>query len=94
MNELSWSAESASGYLSIVVDVMIPFGSITWEAICVGCDSAIVAIWGAPWSPREASNLSESMESKEVTDGVFERFGESMSWRSSQLQETIRFAMR
>ena len=50
MNELSWSAESASGYLSIVVDVMIPFGSITWEAICVGCDSAIVAIWGAPWS--------------------------------------------
>ena len=89
MNEPSWFAASVSGYMAIAVDVLIPFGSITWEAVCVGCESAIVAIWGGPWPPREASGLSERMESKEVTEGVFIRFGETMSLCSSPLQETI-----
>ena len=57
------------------VDVLIPFGSITCEAVCVGCDSAMR---GAPWSPREASGLSERMESKDITEGTLERFGEVM----------------
>ena len=92
MNELSCSAASVSGYMVAHVDDLVPFGSITWEAVCVGCDSAIVAIRGEPWSHKEASGLSERMESKDITDGVFERFDESM--RSSPLQETMRFAMR
>ena len=92
MNEPPWSAASVSGYIAVSVDVLIPFGSITWEAVCVGCDSAIVAIWGAPWPPREASDLSERIESKEITEDVSERFGEMM-W-SSPPQETMRFAMR
>jgi hypothetical protein len=57
------------------VNVLVPFGSITWEAVCVGCDSAMR---GAPWSPREASGLSESMESMDITEGILERFGEMM----------------
>ena len=92
MNEPSWSAASVSGHIVVDVDVLVLFGSITWEAVCIGCDSAIVAIRGAPWSPREASDLSERMESKEITEAVSERFGEMM-W-SSPLQETMRFAMR
>ena len=47
---------------------------------------------GAPWSPKEASGLSERMESTEITEGVFERFGEMMY--SSPLQETMWVAMR
>ena len=92
MNEPSLSAAPVSGYIVVDVDDLVPFGSITWEAVFMGCDSAIAAIRGASWSPREASDLSERMESKEVTDGVFERFGE-MVW-SSPLQETMRVAMR
>jgi hypothetical protein len=92
MNEPSWSAASVSGYIVVDVDVLVPFGSIAWEAISLGCDSAIVAIRGAPWSPREASDLSERMESKDITEGVLERLGETM-W-SSPLQETIGVAMR
>ena len=92
MNEPPWSAAPVSGCMVVDVGALIPFGSIVWEAVCVGCDSAIVAIWGAPWSDREASDLSEGMESKDITDGVPERFGETM-W-SSPVQETMRFAMR
>ena len=92
MNGPPWSAAPVSGYMVVDVGALVPFGSIVWEAVCVGCDSAIVAIWGAPWSHREASDLSEGMESKDVTDGVPERFGETM-W-SSPVQETMRFAMR
>ena len=58
----------------------------------MGCDSAIVAIRGAPWSPREASDLSERMELKDITEGVFERLGEAMC--SGSLQETMGVAMR
>jgi len=87
MNEPSWSAASVPGY--IVSDVVVPFGSITWKAPCVGCDSAM----GTPWSLGEASDLSERMESTEIREGVLERFGEKMC--SSPLQETtLRVAMR
>ena len=90
LNEPSWSAAaSVPGYIVVDVDVLVPFGSITWEAVWVGCD---LAIRGAPWSPKEASSLSERMESTEITEGVFERFGEMMC--SSPLQETMRVAMR
>jgi hypothetical protein len=75
MNESSWLAASVSGCIVVDVDVLIPFGSITWEAVCVGCDSAMQ---GAPWALREPSNLSERMESKEITEDVSERFGETM----------------
>ena len=92
MNEPSRSTASVSGYMVVDVDDLVPFGSITWEAVGVGCDSAIVAILGAPWSPKEASGLSERMESKDITEGVLERFGEMMC--SSPLQETMQFAMR
>ena len=92
MNEPSRLGASVSGYMIADVDDLVPFSSITWEAVCVGCDSAIVAIPGALWSPREASGLSERMELKDITEGVLERFGE-MVW-SSPLQETMRFAMR
>jgi len=85
MNEPSWSAALVSGYIVVDVDVR----STTLEALCVGCESAIR---GAPWSLREASDLSERMESTEITEGIFERFGEMMC--SSPLQETIRVAMR
>jgi len=44
MNEPSWSAASVPGYIVVDVDVVVSFGSITWKAVCVGCDSAI---WGA-----------------------------------------------
>jgi hypothetical protein len=81
------------------VDDLVPFGSITWEAVTweavfMGCDSATAAILGAAWSPRMASDLSESerMESKDMTDDVFERLGETMC--SASLQETMQFAMR
>ena len=85
MNEPSWSA-SVPGYIVVDVDVLVPFGSITWEAVCVGCDSAI------PWSLGEAWDLSEGMESMEIREGVLERFGETMC--SSPLQETtLRVAM-
>ena len=59
------------------------------EALCVGWDSAIR---GAPRSLGEASDLSERMESTEITEGIFERFDEMMC--SSPLQETMRVAMR
>ena len=87
MNEPSWSAASVPGY--IVTGVVVPFGSITWKALCVGCDSAM----GAPWSLGEALNLSDRMESTEIRESVLERFGETMC--SSPLQETtLRVAMR
>jgi len=86
MNELPWSAESAP--IVVDVDIVVPFGSITWKALCEGCDSDIL---GALWSPSEASDLSERMESTEIREGVFERLGEMMC--SSPLQETIRDAM-
>ena len=89
MNEPSWSGASVPGYIVVDVDDLIPFDSIAWEAGWVGCDSGIR---GAAWSPGEASGLSERMESTEIREGVFERFGETM-W-SSALQETIRVAMR
>ena len=93
MNELpSWSAASISGYVVLEVDVLVSFGSITWEAVSVGCDSTIVAIRGAPWSPRQASDLSERMESRDITEGIFERLGEAVC--SGPLQETMRVAMR
>jgi len=86
MNEPSWSAPSVPGYIVVDVDVLVPFGSITWEAVCVGCDSTI------PWSLGEAWDLSEGMESMEIREGVLERFGETMC--SSPLQETtLRVAM-
>jgi len=87
MNEPSWSAALVSGY--IVVDVDSDVRSTTLGALCVDCDSAIR---GAPWSLGEASDLSERMESTEITEGVLERFGETMC--SSLLQETMRVAMR
>ena len=74
------------------VSALVPSGSITWEAVRMGCDLAIAAIRGAPLSPREASGLSERMESKEITEDVSERFGET-TW-SSPSQGTMRFAMR
>jgi len=87
MNEPSWSAASVPG--DIVVDVVVPLGSSTWKVPCVGCDLAM----GAPWSLGEASDLPERMESTEIREGVFERFGEKMC--SSPLQETtLRVAMR
>jgi len=89
MNEPSGSAPSAPGYTVVDVDVLVPFGSIIWKALCVGCDSAI---WGALWSLSEASDLSEGLESMELMEGVLERLGEMM-W-SSPLQETMRVAMR
>ena len=92
MNEPSQLGASVSGYMIADVDDLVPFGSITWKTVCVGCDSAIVAIPGTLWSPREASGLSESVELKDITEGVLERFSEMM-W-SSPLQETMRFAMR
>ena len=73
MDEPSWSAAPVPGYIVVDIDVLVPFDSITWEAVFMGCDSAIAAIWGASWSPGEGSDLSERMESKEATDGVFER---------------------
>ena len=76
------------------VDILVTFGSITLEVLCVGCDSVVAAIWGPPWSPREASGLSESVESKDMTEDVFERFGATMLRCSSPLQETMRAAMR
>jgi len=89
MNEPSWSAASVPGYIVVDVDVLIPFGSVTSEAVCVGCDSTM----GAPWSLGEASDLSERMESTEIREGVFERFGKTMC--SSPLQETtLGVAMR
>ena len=89
MNEPSWFAASVSGYIVVDVNVLVPFGSIAWEAVCVGCNSTM----RGPRSPGKTSDLSEKMESKEVT-GLFERFGETMSRCSSPLQETMRFAMR
>ena len=74
MNESPWSAASVPGYIVVDVDDLVPFGSIAWEAVCMGCNSAI---WGSSWSPGEASGLSERMESTEITEGVFERFGET-----------------
>jgi len=85
MNEPPWSAASDPGYIVVDVDVR----STTLETICLGCDSAIQ---GAPWSLGEASDLSKRMESTEITEGVFERFGETMC--SSPFQETMRVAMR
>ena len=85
MNELSWSVAPISGYMVVDDDVLVPFGSITR-------DSAVVAIRGAPWSPREALDLSERMESKDITEGVFERLGKAMC--SGSLQETMGVAMR
>ena len=84
----SRSVASVSGYI-VVVLVDADVRPTTLEALCVGCDSAIR---GAPWSFGEASDLSERMEPTEITEGVFERFGEMMC--SSPLQETIRVAMR
>jgi len=76
--------------VGVHVDVLVSFGSIAWGSVCVcvGCDSAV----GAPWSPGEASGLSEIMESTEIMEGVFERLGETMC--PSSLQEDMRFAMR
>ena len=89
MNGRSWSAASVPVTVYIVADVVVPFGSITWKALCVGCDSAM----GAPRSLGEASDLSERMESTERREGDLERFGEKMC--SSPLQETtLRVAMR
>jgi len=85
----SWSALSVPGYTVVDVDVLVPFGSITWKSLCLGCDSAI---WRALWSLSEASGSSERLESTELIEGVLERFGEMM-W-SSPLQETMRVAMR
>jgi len=65
--------------VDVNVDVLVPFGSTTLEGVCVGCGS-------------EASGLSERMEPTEITEGVFERFGETM-W-SSPLQDNMRVAMR
>ena len=92
MNEPSRLGASVSGYMIADVDDLVPFGSITWEAVRMGCDLAIATIRGAPLSPREASGLSERMESKEITEDVSERFGEMM-W-SLPPQDTMRFAMR
>ena len=86
MNEPSWLVVPVSGYIGVDVDVLVLFGSITRESVCMGCDSAIAAIRRVPWSLSEASGLSERMESKEITEDVSERFGETM-W-SSPLQET------
>jgi len=89
MNEPSLSAPSVPGYIVVDVDVLVPFGSITSEAVCVGCDLAK----GARWSLGESSDLSERMESTEIREGVLERFGETIC--SSPLQETtLRVAMR
>jgi len=60
--------------VDVNVDVLVPFGSTTLEAVCVGCGS-------------EASGLSGRMESTEITEGVFERFGETMC--SSPLQDDM-----
>jgi len=86
MNEPSRLAASVSGYIVVDVDVR----STTMEALCVGCDSAIRGVSGRLLG--EASDLSVRMESTEITEGVFERFCETMC--SSPLQETIRVAMR
>ena len=93
MNEPLWSAASVPWYrvVEVNVDVLVPFGSITLEPVCVGCDSIMR---GAPKTPREVSNLSERMELTETTDDVFERFGETMCSESSPLQETMRVAMK
>jgi hypothetical protein len=80
MNEPSWLAASVPGYIAVEVEVSIPFGSTTWEAVCVGCDSAMRE---ALSSAKEATgtDLSErmdSMEWREITHGIFERSGETM----------------
>jgi len=71
--------------VGVHVDVLVLFGSIAWGSVCVcvGCDSAV----GAPWSPEEASGLSERIESTEIMEGVFERFDETMC--SSSLQQDM-----
>ena len=78
VNEPSWSVVPVSGHIVVDVDVLVPFGSITWGSVCMGSDSAIAAIGRVPWSISEASGLSERMESKEITEDVSERFGETM----------------
>ena len=87
MNGPLWSAAPVSGYIVVDVDDLVPFGFITWKAAFMGCDSTIAAIRGASWSLGKASDLSERMESKEVTDGVLERFDETMCL--SPPQETM-----
>ena len=89
MNEPSWSVPSVPGYTVVDVDVLVIFGSITWKALCVDCDSAI---WEALCPLSEASGLSERLELRDLMEGVFERFGEMMC--SLPLQETMRVAMR
>ena len=91
MNEPPWSAPSVAGYIVVDFDVLVLFGSITWKSLCVGCDSAIRGALRS-LSDSKASGLSERMESTELTEGVFEKFGEMMC--SSPLQETMRVAMR
>ena len=72
------------------VDILVPLGSITWEAMFIARDSAA---WGAPWAAGEVSGLSRRMESTETMEGVFERFGEIMCAESLLPQETMRLAM-
>ena len=85
-NELSVAL--APGYMLADVYVLVPLGSITWGVTYLTRDSTA---WGAPCM-LGVSKLSESMESKETMDGVFERLGEAVF--SLPLQETMRVAMR
>ena len=70
------------------VYALVPLGSITWGVTYLTRESTA---WGASCMP-EISELSESIESKETMDGVFERLGEAVF--SLPLQETMRVAMR
>ena len=94
MNDPSWPVAPVSGHIVVDVDVLVPFGSINWKVVCIGCDSAIAAKRVAHWSPREASDLLERKESNEITEDVSERFGEMMWPSPLPGEETMRFAMR
>ena len=97
MNEPSWPVVPVSGHIVVDVDVLVQFGSINWKVVWIGWDSAIAAIAAkrvVHWSPREASDLSERMESNEITEDVSERFGETMWPSPLPGEETMRFAMR
>ena len=68
-------AASAPGYTLTDEHALLPLGSITWELVCLASDSVT---WVAPSTARGNSGLSESTESKEIIDGVFESLGETI----------------
>ena len=85
------SVASAPGYTLTDEHAPLPFGSITWELICLVWPRDSVT-WGAPSTAGDVSGLSESRESKEIMNGDFGSVGEMIC--SLMSQETMRVAMK